>query len=113
MPADSRAAQVGGIYAERVTARGIEVGRRFAGVAAEAGLSPAQLAVLWNKEQPGVTAPIVGPRTAEQLEEVLPVLEMSLAEEVREACDELVPPGTAVVDFHNTADWMKMGVPSV
>lgn len=110
LPADSRASQVGGIYAERVTARGIEVGRRFSDLAAEAGLSPAQLAVLWNKEQPGVTAPIVGPRTAEQLEEVLPVLEMSLDEEVRAACDDLVPPGTAVVDFHNTAPWMKMRV---
>ena len=110
LPADSRAARVGGIYAERVTARGIGVGRRFSELAAEAGLSPAQLAVLWNKEQPGVTAPIIGPRTAEQLEELLPVMEMSLDEEVRAACDELVPPGTAVVDFHNTADWMKMAV---
>jgi len=110
LPADSRAARVGGIYAERVTARGVEVGRRFSALAAEAGLSPAQLAVLWNKEQPGVTAPIIGPRTVAQLEEVLPVLEMALDDDVRAACDELVPPGTAVVDFHNTAAWMKMSV---
>ena len=110
LPADSRAAEVGGIYAERVTARGIEVGRRFSELAAEAGVSAAQLAVLWNKEQPGVTAPIVGPRTVAQLEEVLPVLEMGLDEGVGAACDELVPPGTAVVDFHNTAGWMKMRV---
>lgn len=109
-PADSRAERVGGVYAERVTARGIAVGRRFSALAAEAGLSPAQLAVLWNKEQPGVTAPIIGPRTVAQLEEVLPGLEKGLDDDVRAACDGLVPPGTAVVDFHNSAPWMKMRV---
>jgi aryl-alcohol dehydrogenase-like predicted oxidoreductase len=110
LPDDSRAARIGGIYAERVTARGIEVGQRFSSIAAEAGLSPAQLAVLWNKEQPGITAPIMGPRTVEQVEELLPVLEMTLDDEVRAACDALVPPGSAVVDFHNTAPWMKMAL---
>lgn len=111
-PADSRAARIGGVYAERVTARGIRVGRRFSQVAAQAGLSPAQLAVLWTKDQPGITAPIIGPRTVDQLEELLPVLEMELDDDVRAACDALVPPGSAVVDFHNSAPWMKMQIPS-
>ena len=107
-PADSRAALIGGIYAERITTRGIEVGRAFGKIAQEAGLSAAQLAVLWAKDQPGITAPIIGPRTVEQLEHLLPVLEMSLPGYARAACDALVPPGSAVVDFHNTAPWMKM-----
>ena len=109
-PADSRAALVGGIYAERVTARGIEVGRHFAQIAQAAGLSPAQLSLLWIKDQPGITAPLVGVRTMAQLEEVLPVMEMRLSDELRQACDALVPPGTAVVNFHNTAPWMKMKI---
>jgi aryl-alcohol dehydrogenase-like predicted oxidoreductase len=109
-PADSRAALVGGIYAQRVTARGIEVGRQFAQIAQEAGLTPAQLSLLWIKDQPGITAPLVGVRTLVQLEHALPVMEMSLSDELRAACDELVAPGTAVVDFHNTAPWMKMKV---
>ena len=41
---------------------------------------------------------------------LLPVLEMSLSDEARAACDELVPPGSCVANFHNTADWMKMRV---
>jgi len=41
------------------------------------------------------------------LEDILPVLEMTLSDDLRAACDELVPPGCAVADFHNTADWMK------
>jgi aryl-alcohol dehydrogenase-like predicted oxidoreductase len=107
-PADSRANLRGGIYAERVTDRGIEVGHKFVQLAQAGGMSPAQLAVLWVKDQPGITAPLIGPRTLEQLHHFLPVLEMELDEATRAACDELVPPGSAVANFHNSAPWMKM-----
>jgi aryl-alcohol dehydrogenase-like predicted oxidoreductase len=110
VPADSRAALRGGIYAERVTERGIAVGRRFMALAREHGFEPAQLALLWVKDQPGVTAPIFGPRTLAQLEHALPVLELSLSDELRLACDELVPPGSAVADFHNTSGWLLQRV---
>ncbi len=109
-PADSRASLRGGIYAERVTARGIEVGNRFVQLARERGISPAQMAVLWVKDQPGVTAPLIGPRTLEQLEHFLPVMEMKLDDQLRAACDALVPPGSAVANFHNSAPWMKMQI---
>jgi aryl-alcohol dehydrogenase-like predicted oxidoreductase len=107
-PSDSRARLRGGIYAERITARGIEVGNRFAKLAQAHDLSPAQLAVLWVKDQPGVTAPLIGPRTLEQLQHFLPVLEMRLDPAMLSACDELVPSGSAVANFHNSAAWMKM-----
>jgi aryl-alcohol dehydrogenase-like predicted oxidoreductase len=109
-PSGSRASLRGGIYAERVTARGIEVGNQFVQLAKERNISPAQLAVLWVKDQPGITAPIIGPRTIEQLEHFLPVIQMKLDETIRLACDELVPPGGAVANFHNSAPWMKMQV---
>ena len=109
-PEASRAALRGGIYAERVTARGIEVGSRFVQLAKDRGISPAQMAVLWVKDQPGITAPLIGPRTLEQLEHFLPVMEMQLDDQTRAACDALVPPGSAVADFHNSAPWMKMQV---
>lgn len=106
-PAGSRAALRGGFYADRVTAKGIEVGKKFCKLAKEIGLTPHQLAVLWVKDQPGITAPLIGPRTYEQLQTYLPVLDMKLDDATREACDALVPPGSAVANFHNTADWMK------
>ncbi|MFN8501960.1 aldo/keto reductase [Kouleothrix sp.] len=109
-PRDSRAVARGGVYAERVTPRGVEVGQRFAALAQAAGMPAAQLALLWVKDQPGVTAPVFGPRTLEQLEQALPVLELALSDELRAACDALVPPGNAVVDFHNSAAWMKMRI---
>ena len=110
-PGDSRAAIRGGIYAERVTPAGVEVGKRFVRLAGEHGISPARLAVLWVKDQPGITAPLIGPRTLEQLEHFLPVAGMSLSPELRNACDELVPPGSAVANFHNSAPWMKARIP--
>jgi aryl-alcohol dehydrogenase-like predicted oxidoreductase len=110
-PSDSRAFLRGGIYAERVTAAGVRIGALFGQVAREHGLSPAQLAVLWVKGQPGITAPIIGPRTVEQLKHLLPAAEMTLDESLRKKCDDLVPPGTAVANFHNSAPWMKMKIP--
>jgi len=112
-PADSRAARMPGtIYAERVTPQGISAGEKFTALARECGKTPGQLALLWAKDQAGITAPIVGPRTLEQLEELAPVLEMNLSEEERAACDELNPPGGALVNFHNTSGWMKTPVAS-
>ncbi len=107
-PKDSRSVLRGGIYKERVTERAVAVGNQFVQMAQEHNLSAAQLAVLWVKDQPGITAPIIGPRTVEQLEHMLPVLEMSLDESTRKLCDDLVPPGSAVANFHNSAPWMKM-----
>ena len=109
-PKGSRAALRGGFYADRVTQRGVEVGRLFNKLAEDAGMSGAQLSILWCKDQPGVTAPLIGPRTMRHLEDVLPVLEMKLSDDLRVACDELVPPGSVVADFHNTAGWMKTTV---
>jgi 1-deoxyxylulose-5-phosphate synthase len=110
-PADSRAALRGGIYAERVSQQAIAVGERFVGLARAAGLPPVQLALLWVKDQPAITAPIIGPRSLAQLDEMLPVLDLQLSDDLRAACDALVPPGSAVANFHNSAAWMKMQLP--
>ena len=52
------AALRGGIYADRVTPRGIEIGKQFVALAKEKGLTPSQLALLWVKDQAGITAPL-------------------------------------------------------
>ena len=104
----SKAALNDRYYAPRVNRPGIQVGRAFTALATDAGLTGPQLAILWCKDQPGITAPLIGPRTLEQLEQLLPVMDMELSAELRDACDELVPAGSVVTDFHNTADWMKI-----
>ncbi len=107
-PADSRAAVRGGIYAERVSERAITVGNRFVRMAREHGHDAARLAITWVKDQPGVVAPLIGPKSVAQLEHFLPVLDMHLDAEAAAACDAINPPGSAVVNFHNSAPWMKM-----
>jgi aryl-alcohol dehydrogenase-like predicted oxidoreductase len=107
-PADSRAGrEPDSISGQRVSPRGVEAGEKFTALAREHGKTPGQLAFVWCKDQPGITAPIVGPRTLEQLQELFPALEMTLSEAERVACDALNPPGGVIVDYHNTTGWMK------
>ena len=109
-PNGTRAGRRGAFYAARITAEGIRIGRAFGQLAGEAGLTAAQLAVLWCKDQPGVTAPLVGAGSVEHLDELIAVMEMALDEALREACDSLVPPGTHVANFFNTSGWMKTSI---
>ena len=110
MPEDSRAARWGGAMRDRVTDAGVEAARKLDALARERSLTSAQLALLWVKDQPGVTSPIIGPRTMEQMQSFLPVMEIQLSEADRPLFDEIVHPGNAVADFHNSNEWMKARV---
>ena len=91
----------------RVTQRGIDVGKMVEKMAQERGVTASQLSLLWIKDQPGITAPIIGPRTLAHLEDALGIIDKTLDDSDRPLFDELVHPGTAVADFHNSNDWMK------
>ena len=106
-PEGSRADRWGARFETRVTGQGLEVAAEVARMAAERQLSTTQLALLWVKDQPLITAPIYGPRTLEHLEDALPVLELTLADEDRPLFDALVHPGNVVADFHDSNNWMK------
>jgi NDP-hexose 2,3-enoyl reductase len=64
----------------------------FEKLAAELGHAPADIALAWLLAQPGVTAPIVGPRTVEQLDSSLGALTVELDEATLKRLDELFPP---------------------
>ena len=89
----------------------VQVAEKVAAMARERGMTSAQLALLWAKEQPGVTSPIFGPRTLAHLAEGLPVLERRLDDADRPLFDALVHPGNAVADFHSTNEWMRARIP--
>lgn len=108
-PAGSRAAS-GEWFARRVNQAGIDVAVKVGQMAAERSLTTSQLALLWVKDQPGVTAPIIGPRTLAHLEDALGILDKNLDAADIPLFDELVHPGNAVADFHNSNDWMKARV---
>ncbi|GGU03010.1 MULTISPECIES: aldo/keto reductase [Streptomyces] len=64
------------------------------------GLAPGEAALAWLLTRPGVTGPIVGPRTAEQLESALRALELELSEELLASLDEIFPgPGPSPEAF--------------
>ena len=50
----------------------------------------------------------MGTRTMEHRETLLPVIDMTLDDETRDVCDKLVPPASALANFHYAAGWMKM-----
>jgi aryl-alcohol dehydrogenase-like predicted oxidoreductase len=110
-PAGSRAGRnPEGIYAQRINRRGARIGEQMGKLAETYGLTAGQLALLWVKDQPGVTAPIVGPRTVAQLQEMLAVADRSADHALRAALDALNPPGTAAANFHNTSGWLDAKV---
>jgi aryl-alcohol dehydrogenase-like predicted oxidoreductase len=112
VPAGSRLERNGreSLFGDRVTRRGVEVARGVSEIARARGLTASQLALLWCKDQPGVTSPIIGPRTMDQLQDALGVLNRDLEDDDRARLDELNPPGNAVSDFHNSNQWMKTRV---
>ncbi|MFF9109449.1 aldo/keto reductase [Streptomyces sp. NPDC014776] len=64
------------------------------------GLEPGEVALAWLLTRPGVTGPIVGPRTAEQLESALRAVELKLSEELLSGLDEIFPgPGPSPEAF--------------
>ncbi|MEU6382030.1 aldo/keto reductase [Streptomyces bauhiniae] len=67
---------------------------------AKHGLEPGEVALAWLLTRPGVTGPIVGPRTGEQLASALRAVELELSEELLTSLDEIFPgPGPAPEAF--------------
>lgn len=75
--------------------------KSFESLARELGTQPATLALAWLLAQPALTAPIIGPRTVEQLVSALPALDLTLTPEAIGRLDELFPgPGGAAPEAY-------------
>jgi aryl-alcohol dehydrogenase-like predicted oxidoreductase len=72
----------------------LEAAEQLAVLAQESGLTLIQLAIAFVLAHPAVTAPIIGPRTMEQLESQLAAAGVTLSPDVLDRIDEIVPPGT-------------------
>jgi NDP-hexose 2,3-enoyl reductase len=59
---------------------------------ADLGHDPANVALAWLLSRPGVTGPIVGPRTVEQLDASLKAFDVDLNDQALRRLDELFPP---------------------
>ena len=65
-------------------------------LAEAAGLPMTHLAMAFATAHPGVTSALLGPRTTEQLDDLLGGLDVTLSDEILDRIDEIVPPGTDV-----------------
>ena len=72
-------------------------------LAEKKGCSVSQLALAWCGSRPGVTAPIIGPRTFEQLDDNLGAVSVELDDAELERIDALVPPRSAAVRYYDEA----------
>jgi aryl-alcohol dehydrogenase-like predicted oxidoreductase len=68
-----------------------EVAEAFTAFANEHGYHPVSLAVAWAGSHPGVTAPIIGARNVEQLEDSLAAVDIDMTEALRAEISALSP----------------------
>jgi aryl-alcohol dehydrogenase-like predicted oxidoreductase len=64
------------------------------------GVTFSQFALAWCMAQPGITSPIIGPRTMEQLEDNLAAFDVKITAEDRAAIDAIVAPGTHITPYY-------------
>src|SRR6202453_738158 len=71
-------------------------GEQIIPLAEEAGLPMTHLPMAFAISHPGVTSAILGPRTMEQLDDLLAGVDVRLSDDILDRIDEIVPPGTDV-----------------
>lgn len=108
VPEDSRLAMMtkrwgGEIGSEQNLAR-LNAVIQLQALADNAGLPLAHMATAWAMEHPHVTSVIIGPRTMEQLDDLLACADLRLDADLLDAIDEVVLPGEDVVEADPTSD---------
>jgi aryl-alcohol dehydrogenase-like predicted oxidoreductase len=74
--------------------RKLDVVEQLVPLAETAGLPMTHLAIAFAIAHPGVTSAIIGPRTMEQLDDLLAGADVTLGDEILDRIDEIAPPGT-------------------
>ncbi len=102
LPADSRygMASPNSPQAARLREQVFGVVEQLEPIAKAKNVTLSQFALAWVLHQPGVTSPIIGPRTMEQLDDNLQALHVTVTHEDRQHVDQLVPPGSNVAPFY-------------
>lgn len=105
-PEDSRYANADAnpMYRRRMNDAIWDVIEGLEAIAKEKGVSLSQLSLAWCMQQPGVTSPIIGPRTMEQLEDNLKAVDVIITDDDLKAINRVIRPGTHVSPYYE-ADW--------
>jgi len=119
-PPDSRAvrfAQRGSPVAARfdlsrpANQRKLELVEDLVVIADKAGVSLTHMSIAFTLAHPAVTSAIIGPRTLEQLEDLLAGADLRLTDETLDAIDDLVEPGSVLEESDRgwQPPWMNPG----
>jgi aryl-alcohol dehydrogenase-like predicted oxidoreductase len=100
-PADSRFIEANEWHDRHMTPAAFAAVEFLEGLAQEKGFTLSQLALAWCVQQPGITSPIIGPRTLDQLTDNLKALEVQVTDEDRKRIDEMIQPGRAIVPYYD------------
>ncbi|GHF49600.1 MULTISPECIES: aldo/keto reductase [Streptomyces] len=105
-PADSRGAsdQLAAFVAPYLDEAAGHIVDAVATAADGLATTPLQVALAWVRDRPGVAAPIVGARTAQQLAEALSVEALTLPDEICRALDDVSAP----VHRYPDQDWSTL-----
>ncbi len=69
-------------------------------IARAKGCSSGHIALAWCMNQPGITSPIIGPRTIQQLKDNLIATTISLTHEEKKMLDTVAPPAHCLVPYY-------------
>jgi aryl-alcohol dehydrogenase-like predicted oxidoreductase len=95
VPAGSRGSFAGS-FVDPTDAAKAAVVPQLEALAAESGLTLSVMALAWAAAQPGVSTVLIGARTVEQLDALLPAAAVTLGADLQAAIDAVVAPGTTV-----------------
>jgi aryl-alcohol dehydrogenase-like predicted oxidoreductase len=88
------------LYRRRLNDRIYDVVDGLTPVAQEKGCTLSQLALAWVLHQPGVTSPIIGPRTMEQYDDNMKALDVEITDDDRRAINRVIRRGDSVAPFY-------------
>jgi aryl-alcohol dehydrogenase-like predicted oxidoreductase len=88
------------IYRRRLNDRIYDVVDGLKPIATEKNCTLSQLALAWVMRQPGVTAPIIGPRTMEQFEDNMGAVNVEITDDDRKQINRVIRRGESVAPFY-------------
>jgi aryl-alcohol dehydrogenase-like predicted oxidoreductase len=100
-PADGRLQKENEWYNRHFKEEAFVILDKLQAYAATKHCTPSQFALAWCTRQPGVTSPIIGPRTMAQLEDNLKALEVQISDDDRKYIDCIAPAGRVTIDYYD------------
>ncbi len=102
-----------GMFRHNQDERRIDVIEQVVALSEETGIRMTHLALAFATAHPGVTSALIGPRSMEQLDDLLAGADVTLSDEVLDRIDAIVPPGTDVTRLDQQYEPPALTVPGL